>query len=107
MTRAWPAVRIEVILRSKFLIVDNKNLLSLIIGMYGMTMRKTYYLLICVLAMATGMALSGCKARGLTKEEVHRRHYDTIQNNMWQIQDDVDAALLLDRPSRLSEQMVR
>ena len=70
-------------------------------------MRKTYYLLICVLAMATGMALSGCKARGLTKEEVHRRHYDTIQNNMWQIQDDVDAALLLDRPSRLSEQMVR
>jgi hypothetical protein len=70
-------------------------------------MQKIYYLLVFVLAITTGLVLSGCKARGLTKEEVHRRHYDTIQNNMWQVQDDVDAVFLLDKPSRLSEQMVR
>lgn len=73
-----------------------------------MTMRKNNVLmLVCVLAIITGVFLSGCKAPGLTRKEVHRRHYDTIQNSMWQMQDDVDAVFLLDRPGRLSDKMVR
>jgi len=69
-------------------------------------MRKNC-ILMGVMAIAAGAFLSGCKAPGLTQKEVHRRHYDAIQNNTWQMQDDVDAVFLLDRPSRLSDKMVR
>ena len=71
-------------------------------------MRKNNVLmLVCVLAVVAGAFLSGCKAPGLTRDEVDRRHHDTIQNNWWQVQDDVDAVFLLDRPGRISDKMVR
>ena len=60
-----------------------------------------------VLAVAAGASLSGCAAPGRTAAEVNQRHRTTIQNDLWQVQDDVDAVFLLDRPSRLSDKMVR
>ncbi|MBL7215502.1 MAG: hypothetical protein ISS71_07465 [Phycisphaerae bacterium] len=55
-----------------------------------------------VLVLATG-----CASPGMTKKDVHRRHINTFQNDIWQMRDDIDAFLLIDRPSRLSPMMVR
>ncbi len=63
--------------------------------------------LLWALLIAGGLALAGCSTRGMTAAEVNQRHYRTIQNDWWQIQDDIDSILMLDRPSRLSRQMVR
>ncbi len=62
--------------------------------------------LVCLTVMALLVFSAGC-APGLTSKQVHRRHYHTIQNNLWQIQDDIDAVFLLDKPSRLSSMPVR
>jgi hypothetical protein len=73
-----------------------------------MTMRKNNVLVLAwALVVAAGTFLSGCAAPGRTKEQVNQKHRETIQNNLWQFQDDVDAVFLLDRPSRLSDKMVR
>ena len=63
--------------------------------------------IVLVLLAAVSVLATGCAAPGLTKKEVHRRHIDTFQNDLWQMQDDIDAILMIDRPSRLSNMMVR
>lgn len=62
---------------------------------------------VLVLAVITGLCLTGCSGMGRTKQEVHRDHYNTVQHQLWQMQDDVDAVFMLDRPNRLSEKIVR
>jgi hypothetical protein len=62
---------------------------------------------VIVVVMSLGLMLTGCKAPGLTKNEVHRRHAEAIQQNSLQFQDDVDTLFMIDRPSRLSPMMVR
>lgn len=64
-------------------------------------------LLALVLTMAAGLLLGGCAAPGRTSAEVHRDHMNTWQHDLWQMQDDVDAVLMIDRPSRLSDKFVR
>jgi hypothetical protein len=49
----------------------------------------------------------GGGAPGLTANEVHRRHVDTLKTSRLQWQDDVDAFFLIDRPSRLSDKITR
>jgi ABC-type oligopeptide transport system substrate-binding subunit len=73
-----------------------------------MTMMKNKAL-VCLAAMAVLVLVfsAGCSAPGLTSSEVHRRHHHTVLNNWWQVQDDIDTVLLLDRPSRLSSMPVR
>lgn len=70
---------------------------------------KQKALLWMLLAAVTAISLlmTGCAAPGLTRQGVHRRHVETFQNDIWQFQDDIDAALMIDRPSRLSPMMVR
>ncbi len=52
--------------------------------------------------------LSGCAgAPGRTAKEVHRNHINVIQTNWIMIQDDIDAALMLDRPTGLTEFVIR
>jgi hypothetical protein len=60
-------------------------------GLTGCTSGKTY-----------GMA-----APGLTKEEVNQRHLEAIRTDMWQLQDDIDAFFLFDRPGRMHRLIVR
>jgi hypothetical protein len=60
-----------------------------------------------ILLMAVSILSTGCAAPGLTRKEVHRRHINTFRNDLWQMQDDIDAILMIDRPNRLSNMMVR
>lgn len=68
-------------------------------------MRHSSWVIMAV--MVLGLFLTGCKAPGLTKREVHRRHAEAIQQTSLQFQDDVDSFFMIDRPSRLSPMMVR
>jgi hypothetical protein len=49
----------------------------------------------------------GLAAPGLTKEEVNQRHLEAIRTDMWQLQDDIDAFFLFDRPGRMNRLIVR
>ena len=72
-------------------------------------MRQQLFLpviLVILLAAVSILATAGA-APGMTKKEVHRRHIDMVNNNLLQMQDDIDAVLLIDRPSRLSDMVVR
>ncbi len=58
--------------------------------------------------LAAAALIAGCAGSpGRTVQEIDRRHINTIRTNWIQMQDDLDAALMLDRPSRLSEMYVR
>lgn len=69
--------------------------------------RNQFTIMILVLVIVAGVLLSGCSAPGQTSAEVNRRHRDHIQQKMLQMQDDVDAVMMIDQPSRLSDKMVR
>ncbi len=61
----------------------------------------------CLLITIT-FALVGCGgSSGETAAEVHRRHIDVVRTNNLQIQDDLDALFMLDKPSKLSDRYVR
>jgi len=51
--------------------------------------------------------LIGCAASGEDVSAVKRRHQHIIWNNSQQIQSDVDAYLMLDKPSKLSDRIIR
>ncbi len=63
---------------------------------------------LCVLAGLVAVN-TGCFAGspGETTSEVHRRHMRVINTQKQQIQDDIDAVLLLNKPSRLTEKPTR
>ena len=62
----------------------------------------------CLSILCIILSLVGClSSPGETSSEVHRRHMRVIRNDALQIQDDVDAVLLLDKPSRLSDKVQR
>jgi len=60
-------------------------------GLTGCTSGKTY----------------GLAAPGLTKEQVNQRHLEKLQTDNWQLQDDIDAFFLFDRPGRMNRLIVR
>jgi len=79
-------------------------------------MRQTI-LTVLLVAMAAVIltGLTGCSsgktyglaAPGLTKEQVNQRHLEAIRTDMWQLQDDIDAFFLFDRPGRMNRLIVR
>ena len=67
-------------------------------------------LLIAVIVALTGCSSGGTfglAAPGLTKEQVNQRHVEAIQTDLWQMQDDIDAVFLFDRPGRMHRLTVR
>lgn len=72
-------------------------------------------IMLSLLLMVVVIGLVGCTtaprvglaAPGLTKEQVHQRHYEAIRTDLWQIQDDIDAFFLFDRPGRMHRLSVR
>ena len=60
----------------------------------------------CVLLLGTCW-LTGCSAPGETSSEVRMRHKRILKNNLQQAQNDIDAILLIDKPSKLSDKVVR
>lgn len=69
--------------------------------------QKAVIMLMLTVLVAVSFLATGCAAPGLTKEGVRRRHVETFRNGMWQMQEDFDAFMMIDRPSRLSRYMVR
>ena len=77
--------------------------------------KQVLFTLLLVAVVLLSLGLTGCssgkvvglKAPGLTKEQVNQRHYDAIQVNWWQLQDDIDSFFLIDRPSRMNRMVVR
>ena len=71
---------------------------------------------VSVLLLAAIVALTGCspeskpwglEAPGLTREQVNQRHVEAMQVDSWQLQDDIDAFFLFDRPGRMNRLVVR
>lgn len=65
----------------------------------------------CLFAILIGsLAACGRIAKGSpgeTASEVHTRHVGVVKTNWLEIQDDIDAVLMLDKPSRLSDKLIR
>ena len=61
----------------------------------------------CILCV-TALCISGCfKGPGETTSQVHQKHMRVINTSRRQMQDDIDSTLLLDKPSRLSDKVIR
>lgn len=61
----------------------------------------------CILCV-TALCLSGCfKGPGETTSQVHQKHMRVINTSRRQMQDDIDSVLLLDKPSKLSDKVIR
>jgi len=61
----------------------------------------------CILCV-TALCFSGCfKGPGETKSQVHQKHMRVINTSRRQIQDDIDSFLLLDKPSKLNDKVIR
>jgi len=64
-------------------------------------------LYLCLFAVLIA-SLTGCMGTpGETKEEVHTRHMGVFKENWLEMQDDIDAVMMLDKPSRLSDKLIR
>ena len=70
-------------------------------------MRRLCWVAAMMVALSGLLVVNGCGTVGESSDEVRVRHDRVINNDLGRIQDDIDAALLLDHPSRLSDQPVR
>ncbi|MFH1616290.1 MAG: hypothetical protein ABIG61_14535 [Planctomycetota bacterium] len=73
-------------------------------------MRGLKKYLLAVLLFVLGIGLCGCSAihgQGEAVDEGHRRHMRQLRLEMQMLADDIDAMLLTDRPSRLTDMYIR
>ena len=81
--------------------------------MKKLNIRKYVRLILCFCLFAVLIgSLTACSGStratpGETVREVHTRHVGIIKTNWLHAQDDIDAILMLDQPSRLSDKLVR
>ena len=76
-------------------------------GNTTISMRFRYGMRLCIIFTAV-LCLSGCfSSPGETSQEINLKHKRVLKTNIMQLQDDIDAYLLLDRPSKLSDKYVR
>ena len=81
--------------------------------MKKLNIRKYIRLILCffLFAILIGSlaAFSGCAQAtpGETAREVHIRRVGVVKTNWLEMQDDIDAVLMLDKPSRLSDKLIR
>jgi len=61
---------------------------------------------LCILIIAA-VCISGCAAPGESRAEIRQRHLGIVNVQKQQIQNDWDALLLLNKPSKLSDKYVR
>ena len=81
--------------------------------MKKLNIRKYIRLILCfcLFAILIG-SLAACSGSaratpGETVREVHIRHVGVVKTNWLEMQDDIDAVLMLDKPSRLSDKLIR
>lgn len=81
--------------------------------MKKLNIRKYVRLILCFCLFAVLIgSLTACSGStratpGETASEVHARHVEIIKTNFLHAQDDIDAILMLDQPSRLSDKLIR
>ena len=81
--------------------------------MKKLNIRKYVRLILCFCLFAVLIvSLTACSGStratpGETASEVHSRHVSVIKTNWLHAQDDIDAVLMLDQPSRLSDKLIR
>jgi len=69
---------------------------------------KYVRLILCFcLFAALIVSLTACSSPGETAREVHTRHVGVVKTNWLEMQDDIDAVMMLDKPSRLSDKLIR
>lgn len=59
-------------------------------------------ILVCLAIFVIAMFAGCAGSPGMTKHDIHRRHYHSVYSEWLMFQDDLDSILLIDRPSRLS-----
>lgn len=69
---------------------------------------RNFRVIFCVCVLCSmGVCLMGCGTPGETSAEVNRRHNNAIRTESLQMQDDVDALLMIEQPSKLSDKYTR
>ena len=72
---------------------------------------NAFYCLRCTVCLcivsAILICLSGCAGAGETASEVRDRHKTVMKSGLRMVQDDVDALLLIDKPTKLSDKLTR
>jgi hypothetical protein len=79
-----------------------------IVGVVGGA-KRTSFLLLAVLLCTAIFWLGGCsllEQPGETAAEGHRRHLRNLTVNQQNLMSDIDRALLIDKPSRLSDKRI-
>jgi hypothetical protein len=79
-----------------------------IVGIVGGAKRESFLLLVVLLCTAT-FWLGGCsffEQPGETTAEGHRRHLRNLSINQQNLNADIDRALLIDKPSTLSDKKI-
>jgi hypothetical protein len=76
-----------------------------IVGVVGGAKRTSFLLLAVLLCTAT-FWLGGCEQPGETTAEGHRRHLRNLSINQQNLNADIDKALLMDKPSNLSDKRI-
>jgi hypothetical protein len=70
-------------------------------------MRRLCWVAAMMVALSGLWVVTGCGTVGESSDEVRVRHDRIINNNLGRIQDDIDTVLMMDQPTRLSNQPVR
>ena len=69
--------------------------------------KQAFVITMLLVLVAVSLLSTGCAAPGMTKEQVHRRHVDALDTQMLELQESIDAWLMLDRPPRTTRYYVR
>jgi len=76
---------------------------------------KVVFTLLLAATAIVSVVLTGCSSAppmmwggtGVTSSEINQYHYEAIQTDLWQLQDDIDAFFLFDRPGRMNRLSIR
>ena len=64
-------------------------------------------LILSVLVLSVCISVSGCKGQGHTASELRRERTRTFKADNQAMYDDLERALMIDRPSRLTNKSIR
>ena len=68
--------------------------------------KKINLIIVAVFVILMAFA-GGCSSTGQTSREVHQMHMRDIRVGMWQMQQDIDDLLMIDRPDRTGSMDIR
>lgn len=69
-------------------------------------MKKAVLMILAIVLFVLTIYLSGCSQPGETLAEGHRRHIRSLKINQQSLIKDIDAVMLFEEPSRLSDMKI-